>query len=85
MSCKHDINDKDIACADGMCPLCLAKELATEKAKVEKLEKVLKELVNYTMWDNAGPTSPQQVIAGQNVLKEVEQGNLISKSNTKSV
>lgn len=59
------------------------RELAAANAKVEKLKKVLGDLISHTLWENDGHTFPQQVIAGQSVLKEVEQGNLISKSNTK--
>lgn len=26
--CEHDLSDRETACADGMCPLCLAAENA---------------------------------------------------------
>ena len=42
MSCNHDLADMETACADGMCPLCLA-------AKVRKLRDAIElQLLNYT-------------------------------------
>lgn len=26
MSCDHELGEKETACADGMCPLCLAED-----------------------------------------------------------
>ena len=31
MKCDHDIAEKEVACADGMCPLCAAAEVALLK------------------------------------------------------
>lgn len=29
LECKHELHEKETACADGMCPMCLATELQT--------------------------------------------------------
>jgi hypothetical protein len=35
MTCTHDIIEKDNACADGMCPICLAADNAQLIAVLE--------------------------------------------------
>lgn len=32
MNCEHDLSDRETACADGMCPLCLAARRAEAEA-----------------------------------------------------
>lgn len=34
MPCTHELWDMETACADGMCPLCLAADLARVRAVV---------------------------------------------------
>ena len=33
--CTHDMADKDTACADGLCPICLEEELARLRARLD--------------------------------------------------
>lgn len=42
MTCPHDIIEKGNACADGMCPICLARtaEYLREKLQAERLRTV---------------------------------------------
>jgi hypothetical protein len=39
MTCTHDIIEKDNACADGMCPLCLAAEIKQLKGHKEEADR----------------------------------------------
>jgi hypothetical protein len=39
MTCTHDIIEKDNACADGMCPICLAADNDLLRAAIEMLRK----------------------------------------------
>jgi hypothetical protein len=48
-ACDHDLAEMEAACADGMCPLCLAKrvplaELLAERRKRQGLERRVKQL-----------------------------------------
>jgi hypothetical protein len=36
--CNHDLSERETACADGMCPLCLSAELEATRAKLEAAE-----------------------------------------------
>ena len=38
MPCEHPVYEQDIASADGLCALCLQRELADAKAKIAELE-----------------------------------------------
>jgi len=40
--CNHEEAEQDVALVDGMCPLCLAADLAALNARVEELERVRK-------------------------------------------
>lgn len=35
MTCPHDASARETACADGMCPLCLALERNAAQARIE--------------------------------------------------
>lgn len=37
--CKHDIADREMACADGYCPLCSVQELSQANERIARLEK----------------------------------------------
>jgi len=39
--CNHEEAEQDVALVDGMCPLCLAADLAALNARVEKMAAVL--------------------------------------------
>jgi hypothetical protein len=39
MSCAHDITEREVAVADGYCPLCMAVELGWLRAALEKIAK----------------------------------------------
>lgn len=41
MTCPHDLAARETACADGMCPLCLAADLRRARAEVERLSMAL--------------------------------------------
>ena len=48
--CTHDIAEREAACADGMCPLCMVRkrvplaELLAERKKRQGLERRVKQL-----------------------------------------
>lgn len=46
MTCTHDLASQETACADGMCPQCLAKELSTLKSDYAKLSLLWDELAD---------------------------------------
>ena len=35
--CQHDLADRETACADGMCPLCLSAQIAALKDQLIKV------------------------------------------------
>ena len=37
--CEHDLSEREFACVDGLCPLCLQRELAAKTAEAEGLRK----------------------------------------------
>ena len=39
--CEHDLSDRETACADGMCPLCLAAENAALREREQQLQRAL--------------------------------------------
>ena len=50
-TCTHDLATKETACADGMCPLCLAAELAEMKKDLAKCFLELSECGSETFAD----------------------------------
>ena len=55
MTCTHDIIEKDNACADGMCPICLAD-------KVERLKALLKSALRHV--EGEGDDTLASIIKG---------------------
>ena len=43
--CTHDMADKDVACADGMCPICLAEQSADKDKIILSLRGTIEEYV----------------------------------------
>jgi len=37
MKCNHDLSERETACADGMCPICLSTKLTAANAKYHDL------------------------------------------------
>ncbi len=44
--CQHDLAERETACADGMCPLCLAEKLAERDAECAGMREALTGLRN---------------------------------------
>lgn len=64
MKCDHDLAERETACSDGMCPLCLGEALAALavehqgcSAEIERLRaavKLLGEMGNVCTFDDLG-------------------------------
>lgn len=52
MKCEHDLAEKETACADGMCPVCLAAEVERLKNRMRIVveECLAAETVNGIGW-----------------------------------
>ena len=51
--CTHDLAEQETACADGMCPLCLAQELAAAKEQAEAIKKLAVLLSSPAIYERA--------------------------------
>ena len=70
IKCLHDLAEKETACADGCCPICLAKELDKQTASMEK--DVLDALIEKAK-EGLDSNSHEEVWLHKDILKWLKQ------------
>lgn len=69
--CEHDLSDRETACADGMCPLCLAAENAALREENERLTAANKARAEYLTNRRAGNDLDSYVNLAETKIEEL--------------
>lgn len=73
MTCEHDLAEKETACADGMCPMCLATELAAKNERILALEIAARDFLRAVA--TRGHLLPSEYIEAHDTLTKLVRGD----------